>query len=89
MINLFKNKDINKYIIKLVKGKHLLYKSIYTLSLVKLKTLKTNNKTYLKIGFIWLSKSSIDILILFDKKPNSNLCLYINYQGLNNFTIKN
>ena len=56
---------------------------------MKLKTLKTCIKINLKTGFIWPFKSLVDALILFDKKPDSSLCLYVDYQGLNNLTMKN
>lgn len=52
IIEFSKNLSINKYIIKLVGDKQLLYKLIYTLSLVKLKILKTCIKIYLKTGII-------------------------------------
>ena len=39
--------------------------------------------------FIHLSKSPAKAPILFDKKLDRSFCLYINYQGLNNITIKN
>ena len=51
-IKLSENTNINEYIIKLIDGKLPLYKLIYDLNLVKLKTLKTYIKTYLKTGFI-------------------------------------
>ena len=51
--------------------------------------MKTYIKTHLKTGFIWPSKFLAGVLILFDKKSDSSLCLCINYQGLNNLTIKN
>lgn len=72
-----------------IDGKKPLYEPIYTLSLVKLETLKPYIKTHLKIEFIQLFKSLADIPILFNKKPDSSPCLYINYQGFNNLTIKN
>ena len=51
--------------------------------------LKIYIKSYPKTGFIWLSKSLADALILFDKKPNRSLWLCIDYQRLNILTIKN
>lgn len=47
-----KNTGINEYIIKLVEGKQSLYNSIYSLSFMELKNLKTYIKTHLKTGFI-------------------------------------
>lgn len=83
------NTGINKYIIKLIKDKQLLYGIIYAFSIVELVTLKTYIETYLKTGFIWPSNSSADIPIFSDKKLNCNLCLYINLKGLNNLAIIN
>lgn len=57
--------------------------------LVELQTLKTYIKTYLKSGFIWLFKSPTYITIFFDGKFDNNFRLYIDYQGLDNLTIKN
>ena len=83
------NTDINEHIIELIERKQLSYGPIYNLSLVELETLKTYIKTYLKTGFIRPSKSSTGVPILFNKKPDGNLCLYVDYQDLNNLTIKN
>ena len=80
---------IKKYVIQLEEGKQPLYRSIYSLGPVELKTLKTYIKTNLANGFIWSSKSSARAPILFVYKPNGSLLLYINYQSLNNLTIKN
>ena len=81
--------DINKHIIKLEDDKQPFYGSIYSLGPVELETLKTYIKTHLKTGFIRLSKSPAGAPILFDKKSDGSLCLYVDYQGLNNHTIKN
>ena len=88
-IELYENISINEYAIKLVKDKQLPYWLIYSLKLVKLKTLKTYIETYLKSRFIQPSKFLTGIPIFFNQKLNKNLCLCINYQGLNNLTIKN
>ena len=84
-----KNTYINQYTIKLQNDKQPRYGPIYSLESVELETLKTYIKTYLKTGFIWSSKFSAGIPILFDKKPNSSFWLCVNYGGLNNLTIKN
>ena len=89
VMELPKNTGMNKHIIKLIEEKKPLYKSIYTFSLMKQETLKANTKTCLKTAFIQSFKSPADALIFFNKKPNSSLYLYINYQGLNNLMIKN
>lgn len=77
------------YAIKLVKGKQLLYGPIYSFSPIDIETLKAHIGTYLEMEFIILSfKSPTSIIILFNKL-NNILKLYIDYQGLNNFNIKN
>lgn len=88
-IELLVNTGINEHAIEPRKSKKPPYGPIYTLSPVELKTLKTYIKTYLKTGFIQPSKSLVGTLILFDKKPDNSLCLYVDYQDLNNLTIKN
>ncbi len=62
---------------------------IYILSLVELEILKIYIETYLKTGFIWPSKSSAKASIFFDKKSDGSFRLCVNYQSLNNLTIKN
>ena len=84
-----KNTGMNEHTIQPIDGKQLPYEPIYAFSSLKLKTLKTYIKTHLKTGFIRPSKSPLGALILFDKKLNDSLCLYINYWDLNNLTIKN
>ena len=80
---------LNKYTIKLKDGKQPPYWLIYNLDTLKLKTLKIYTKTHLKTGFIWLFKSLAGALILFDKKLDGSLRLYVDYQALNNLIIKN
>ena len=80
--------ELNKYAINLEDGKQLPYRPIYSLGPVELETLKTYIKTHMKIEFIRLSESLIGAPILFDKKLDGSLCLCVNYQGLNNLTIK-
>ena len=81
--------ELNEHAINLENGKQPPYRPIYSLGLVKLETLKTYIKTHLKTGFIRHSKSPTDVFIFFSKKPNSSLCLCVDYWGLNNLTIKN
>lgn len=85
----FKNTKINKHAIKFKNSKQALYGLTYSLGLVELEILKTYIKTYLKTGFIWQFKSLAGVSIIFDKKPNGNLRLFVNYSNLNNLTIKN
>ena len=84
-----KHTGINKHAIELEDGKQPPYKPIYSLILVKLKSLKTYIKTNLANGFIQPSKSPAGALILFVCKPNGSFWLCVNYQGLNIMTIKN
>ncbi len=56
---------------------------------MELETLKTSIETYLKTGFIRLSKSLAGAPILFDEKCNGSLRLCVDYRGLNNLTMKN
>ena len=62
---------------------------IYSLSLEKLKALYTYLDENLKKGFIRESQSPAEYLILFILKKNKTLWLCINFQGLNNITVKN
>ncbi len=83
------NTGINEHVIKLIEDKQLPYRPINALSPVELETLKTYIETHLKTGFIWPFKSPTGAPILFDKKPDGNFCLCVNYWGLNNLIIKN
>ncbi len=80
---------MNEHAIELIDGKQPPYRPINTLNPVELENLKIYIETYLRTGFIWPSKSLAGAPIFFDKKPNGNLCLCMDYQGLNNLTIKN
>lgn len=84
-----KQTNLNKYTFQLKDSKKLSYKLIYSLGFVELETLKIYIKTYLKTGCNWSSKFFAAALILFEKNLDSSFYLYINYQGLNNLTIKN
>ena len=74
---------------ELKKGKQLLYKPIYSLGPVELKTLKTYIETNLANCFIQASKSRANALILFVHKLDGSFCLCVNYSALSNLTIKN
>ena len=84
-----KHTEINTYAIDLEESKQPPYGPIYSLGPVELETLKTSIETNLANDFICPSKSPASAPILFDKKPNGSLCLCVNYQDLNNITIKN
>ncbi len=86
---LFEYIEINDHAIELVDDQQLLYDPIYSLGLIELETLKAYIEINLANGFIKSSKSPTEALILFDKKPNGSLRLYIDYQDFNNLTIKN
>lgn len=87
-IELLEHKSINNHSIKLVKSKKFSYEMICSLGLVELKTLKTYIETYLKVEFIWPFNFSVGASILFDQQSNGSFYLYIDYQSLNNLTIK-
>ena len=83
-----KRTGINKHAIELEDGKQSLYKPIYSLGPVELETLKTYIEINLANDFIQPSKSPAGAPILFVYKLDGNLQLCIDYQGLNNLTIK-
>ena len=88
-MKLLKHTEINTHAIDLEESKQPPYEPIYSLGPVELETLKTYTKTNLANSFICPSKSPAIAFILFDKKSDGNLCLCVNYWGLNNITIKN
>lgn len=69
---------VNKYTIKLVEDKLPSPDPISTPSLVQLGIFKTYRETYIKIEFIRSSKFFIRVLILFHKKLDRRLCLFVN-----------
>ena len=76
--------------IKLVDGyQQLYYRPIYILEPMELETLKAYIETNLANGFIWPAISPAGALILFDRKSDSSLLLFVDYQRFNNITIKN
>ena len=86
---LLENIRINKHTIKLKGDKRLFFGPIYSLGPVELETLKTYIKTNLANEFIRPSKSPAGALIFFDQKPDGSFCLYVDYRGFKNITIKN
>ena len=80
---------INDQTIKLLNGQQPPYGPIYNLKPVELETLKAYIETNIANGFIRPSKSPDGTLILFERKLDSFFRLCVDYQGLNNFTIKN
>ncbi len=56
---------------------------------MELETLKAYIENNLTNGFIKPSQSPAGSSLLFDKKPDGRLRVYLDYRGLNNLTIKN
>ncbi len=79
---------INNHAIEFVNDWQTPYNTISSLGPMELETLKAYIENYLANSFIRLSKSPAGALILFDKKSDGSLRLYMDYQGLNNLTIK-
>ncbi len=88
-MELLENTDMNKHAIELIEEKQPPYGRIYAFSSVKLEILKVYIETHLKTRFIRSFKFLIDASIFFDKKPDGSFYLYIDYQSINNLTIKN
>ena len=86
---LSKHTEIYDHAIELIDDQQPLYSPIYSLGPVELETLKAYIKNNLTNGFIRSSTSPTKAPILFDKKSDGSLRLRMNYQGLNNLTIKN
>ena len=84
-----KHTGMNDYAIELVEEEQPSFGPIYSLGPVELEIFKMYIKTILANGFIQSFKSSTGVLILFDRKPDGSFRLYVDYQGLNNPTIKN
>ena len=78
-IKLPENIEINEHIIQLKKSKQLLFDAIHSLRPIELEILKIYIETNVANGFIQLFKSPTRAFILFDKKPDKNFCLCINY----------
>jgi len=57
--------------------------SIYSLSASKQEALKEFIEENLNMGFIQLISSPYGALVLFIKKKDSSLCLYVDFHGLN------
>ncbi len=89
VVKLLEYTRINDNAIQWVDDRPAPYGPIYSLRFIELETLKTYIKNNLANGFIKSSKSPAGVSILFDKKPDGSLRLYIDYRYLNNLTIKN
>lgn len=55
------------------------YESFYILKSIKLETIKMYIESYLKTRFIRSFRSFVDTSIIFDKKLDNSLYLYVNY----------
>ena len=86
---LSKHIGINDHTIELVDDWQPPYSSIYSLGRIELEILKAYIKNNLANSFMRPSKSLARAPIFFNKKPDGSLRLYVNYQSLNNLTIKN
>ena len=76
---LLEQMELNKHVIDLENSKQLPYRPVFSLSQMELETLKTYIETHLKTRFIQPSKSSVGAPIPYNKKPNSNFRLYVDY----------
>ncbi len=88
-VELLEHTKINNHAIELVDDWQHPYSPIYSLGPVELETLKAYIENNLVSNFIRPSKSPARALILFNKKLDGSLRLYVDYQSLNNLTIKN
>ncbi len=88
-VELLEHTGINNHAMELVNNWQPLYGPIYSLRLMELEILETYIKNNLASSFIRPSKSPAGAPILFDKKPDGSLRLCVDYQDLNNLTIKN
>lgn len=78
-MKLSENIGINEHAIELIENKQPSYRPIYSLDPMELETLKAYIKTHLKTVFIRPLKSLVGTPVFFDKKPNGNFCLFVNY----------
>ena len=88
-VELPKYMKINDHAIELMDDWQPLYGPIYSLGLVELETLKAYIENNLANSFIRPFRSLAGAPILFDKKLDNSLRLYIDYQDFNNLIIKN
>lgn len=80
---------INNYAIELLHNQQPLYGPIYSLKPMELKILKAYIENNLVNGFIKPSKCPARVSVFCDTKLDKNPRLYMDYQNLNNLTIKN
>ena len=87
--NILPSHRLYDYKITLKEGFTPPFSSIYSLSILELKALREWLDKNLSKGFIRASLSAAEVPILFVKKSDSSLRLYIDYHSLNEWTIKN
>ncbi len=75
--------------IELEPDKTALFGPLYNLSEYQLKTLRECIDENLANGFIWSSKSTAGVSLLFTPKPDGTLRLLVDYRRINFRTIKN
>ena len=83
-----KHIGMNDHAKKLIDGLQPPYGPIYSLRPVELEILKAHIEINLANRFIRPSKSPVGVPILFDRKSDGSFQLCIDYQDLNNLTIK-
>jgi hypothetical protein len=76
-------------VIDLEEGSQPLFGPIYNFLQDEFLKLQKYIDENIKKGFIQHSKSPTGAPILFVKKKDGSLCMYVNYCGLNQLTIKN
>ena len=77
------------HIISLLSDKKSLKSLLYNIFRDELLMLQKYLKKHLFKNFIWVSSFSVIFSVIFIKKSESDLCLYVNYYSLNNLTVKN
>ncbi len=81
--------DFHDHVIEILSNRDFFFDSIYNLSATELKILKNYIDEYMKKNFIIEFVSFAKVFILFVKKTNDKLRLYVNYKKLNEIIIKN
>lgn len=80
---------MNNHTMKLINNQQLIHRFIYSLRLIKLKTLKTYIKIYLVNELIKSSNFLTKAIIFFMKKLDESFYLCLNNWSFNNLTINN
>ena len=88
LTNLPPSRDVD-HEIELIPGSEPVSKRPYKMSLPEAIELKEQLRQLLEQGFIRPSTSPWGAPVLFQKKKDGSLCLFIDYRGLNQVTVKN